>query len=105
MDIKLKTHLAMLATFMLCNTASKMLVTNTLIALGEEGSTPQTSVVSGALQSEDDEVDTLPSHKAIRDIAHLRGKRFEWLGNAENGIAEEEHLARRGDHGLLSPYA
>ncbi len=92
MNGKIKTHLVMLISFMLCNTSSMVLAVDTAIPAEEEISMPLESVFSAALQIEGNAVDMLPSGKAMRETGILRGKRFEWLSNAENGIIEEERL-------------
>ena len=55
-------------------------------------SMPQESVFSVAPRFEGNVVEMLLPGKAMSETANLRGKRFEWLGLAEKGIAEEERL-------------
>ena len=92
MNGKIQTHLMMLISFLLCNTSSMVLAACTAIAADEEMSIPRESALPETLRFEGEVVEMLPPSKAIHNTATLRGKRFEWLGQVEKGVAEDGRL-------------
>lgn len=92
MDGKIKIHLMMLITFTLCNASSMVLATSAVIRAEQKSGAAIETVLSAVAHSEQDETEILPSGKAANEALKLRGKRFEWLGNTDHGIAKEEPL-------------
>lgn len=56
----------------------------------DEPESPDESVFSDTLRFEGEVVEELPSGLAIRKVAYIHGRRFEWDGKAEGLVAEEE---------------
>lgn len=57
------------------------------------GQMPEESVFSRVLRFQGDVVEILPSGQAIRKTAMIRGKQFEWVGEAVGLVAADENPA------------